>query len=134
MEISCWKFLACKLPIPKHLTPKRRLEHYIPKNSLKLMNRETKEKEKKEDQKGENLETQNDKCEDEKVILCSECEYTTKIKYYLLRHITSRHGPLSFKCDICTKGLRTSRQLKIHIKEKHSGRQAGKEAGKGIWL
>jgi len=52
---------------------------------------------------------------------CSECDYTSKIKSYLLRHFKTNHGTASFMCDTCGNEYRTNKQLKCHLRDKHSG-------------
>jgi len=52
---------------------------------------------------------------------CSECDYTTKIRSYLLRHFKTVHGTGCFMCDSCGMEYRTKKQLKTHTQDKHSG-------------
>jgi len=52
---------------------------------------------------------------------CSECDYTTHIKSYLMRHFQTVHGDVSCICDECGSEFRTKKQLKCHYRDKHSG-------------
>ena len=50
---------------------------------------------------------------------CNECEYTTKSKESLKRHLDFVHGGFKLKCDQCNKLYSGDSPLRRHIKRKH---------------
>lgn len=62
---------------------------------------------------------------DGEVHTCTECDYTSQIKSYVLRHFKTVHGDVAFICDECGSEFRTNKQLKCHYRDKHSGVEFG---------
>ncbi|XP_063441644.1 zinc finger protein 773-like [Mytilus trossulus] len=53
-------------------------------------------------------------------LVCGICNDTFNSEYLLKRHVT-RHGVMTYACEVCRKEFKTKRQMKEHILSLHAG-------------
>ncbi|CAC5419816.1 KRAB [Mytilus coruscus] len=53
-------------------------------------------------------------------LVCGICNETFNSEYLLKRHVT-RHGVMTYACEVCRKEFKTKRQMKEHILSLHAG-------------
>ena len=52
---------------------------------------------------------------------CVECDYVTKRRNHLTRHVMVYHEMKRYRCDKCERVFKDKRGLKVHILSKHEG-------------
>lgn len=55
------------------------------------------------------------------VYQCNQCEYQTKGKNTLKRHIDAEHGGIKYPCQYCQYEAKAKEHLKKHVEAKHEG-------------
>lgn len=61
-------------------------------------------------------------CIKKKTLYCKECQYTTKIKSYLKKHLWRAHSigkGVMHKCPKCDYSTKEKRNLKLHMHHRH---------------